>query len=417
MFTRRNSALMKRHAPCSRKRSPSLDTTPRLVQALARIRVHSSLPNGCEFDNMTTTTRLTESYIDASAPDRRELDRRMRRVQKIIKRAEHRLYRRYPILKYKDAIATVICFGSCIGMVAMGIAYVRGWAPWYVVIFVNSVLAGLLNEVEHDCIHHIYYRHTLWMKDLMMFLSWTFRGNYMSPWRRRLYHLHHHRTSGSREDLETQFIGLGKPYGVYRFLLHIDSLWGFVFAKKITGEVNLVYRQKTEAADNVRHMFPVTVPFFVLWISFLVLQMFHFAQFVLGTDVPLPGWLASYDAFLVPLAITWMIPCTIRTASLAIVSAHTHYSGEGLHPMQQGQVMDFWYMKPLQLFVFRFGVTHIMHHIVVLQPFFVRELLSGIGNAALVKYGVPHNDYGTVFRGNHHPSRHPAAETTFAQPA
>lgn len=51
-------------------------------------------------------------------------------------------------------------------------------------------------------------------------------------------------------------------------------------------------------------------------------------------------------------------------------------------------------------FAFNFGKTHILHHYVVEQPFFVRELVFDRVEPVLPKSGVRFNDFGVVRRAN-----------------
>jgi hypothetical protein len=55
---------------------------------------------------------------------------------------------------------------------------------------------------------------------------------------------------------------------------------------------------------------------------------------------------------------------------------------------------------PLQAFCFNFGATHIIHHYVVRQPFYVRQLVAAAAHAEMFRQGVRHNDFGTIARNN-----------------
>ena len=57
----------------------------------------------------------------------------------------------------------------------------------------------------------------------------------------------------------------------------------------------------------------------------------------------------------------------------------------------------FW---PLQLFCFNFGATHILHHYVVQQPFYLRHMVAPGVLEALLAEGVRRNDLGTIPRAN-----------------
>ena len=59
-----------------------------------------------------------------------------------------------------------------------------------------------------------------------------------------------------------------------------------------------------------------------------------------------------------------------------------------------------WYLLPLQFFTFNFGATHTIHHFLVSQPFYLRQLVAAKAHAAFKEYGVRFNDAETVLRGN-----------------
>src|SRR5262245_15799254 len=143
----------------------------------------------------------------------------VRTIQRGIIAEGERIEARYPFLRQRDALGTAACLLSCAGMLAMGALYVRGAVPWWATVIVSGFFAGILNEVEHDLMHFIYFKNRRWAQNTLMVLVWAFRGNYMNPWNRRKIHLHHHKTSGSKVDVETRMTGLGMPFRLLRVLL------------------------------------------------------------------------------------------------------------------------------------------------------------------------------------------------------
>jgi hypothetical protein len=101
------------------------------------------------------------------------------------------------------------------------------------------------------------------------------------------------------------------------------------------------------------------------------------------------------------------LPNFIRQGSLQIVSSSMHYFGD-VNPdasvglLEQCQVMTWrsWYMLPFQLFCFNFGGTHAIHHFIVNQPFYLRQLGAPYAHAAMKKYGVRFDDHGSFARAN-----------------
>ena len=67
------------------------------------------------------------------------------------------------------------------------------------------------------------------------------------------------------------------------------------------------------------------------------------------------------------------IPSTVSSSTQSNPPTHP------LHPNTQDvffqtQILDHWLLYPFQLFCFNFGATHIMHHFVTRQPFYLRQV-------------------------------------------
>jgi fatty acid desaturase len=328
-------------------------------------------------------------------------DDRIKKIQRCIVDEERRLREAYPFLRHQDALGMTICLVSCLSMILMGYLYIKGVSPWWLTILVSGFWAGILNEVEHDLMHFIYFKKNKWAHDFMMVLVWAFRGNYMSPWNRRKVHLHHHKTSGSVIDVETRMTGLGMSWSLLRILLMLDTLWVLLITRKLERESKGHY----SAQETKIHMFPFTWNFFALWVSLLLFQVYHAAVWIFGIDVTLPNWLHSYNMFLNTAWVVYLAPALLRTAALHIISSNTHYSGESLHLLDQTQSQGAWFFWPLQPFCFNFGKTHCIHHIVVQQPFYLRQMVAPRAYEAMSANGVKFNDYGTFVRRNMRPEQ------------
>jgi hypothetical protein len=230
----------------------------------------------------------------------------------------------------------------------------------------------------------------------MMTLVWAFRGNYMSPWNRRKVHLHHHKHSGSTIDVETRMTGLGMRWNLVRVLLMLDTLWVFLIRKTLDREARGHFNSK----ETMRHMFPFTWLFFGMWASLLAFQVYHLADLLAGLRLELPVWLRAYNGFLNDAWVVYLAPALLRTAALHIISSNTHYSGERLHLLDQTQSQGAWFFWPLQPFCFNFGKTHCIHHIVVQQPFYLRQMVANVAYRAMGENGVRFNDYETFLHRN-----------------
>jgi hypothetical protein len=92
----------------------------------------------------------------------------------------------------------------------------------------------------------------------------------------------------------------------------------------------------------------------------------------------------------------------LRGACLHFISSNMHYFGdvEEGNIVQQTQVLNRWYLAPLQLFCANFGSTHGIHHFVPSDPFYVRQLTARAAHRAMRDNGVRFNDLGTFRRAN-----------------
>jgi fatty acid desaturase len=353
---------------------------------------------------------MLEETIPGAANQARSLNprghdiQRIKRIQAAIVDEGERLQDKHPILKHQDALGTLACLTSCIGMIVMGILYVRGVVPWWATILVSGFFAGILNEVEHDLMHFLYFKDKLWAQSALMVLVWAFRGNYMNPWNRRKVHLHHHKTSGSKVDVETRMTGLGMGWSLLRVMLMIDTLWVLGISKGLARDAKGHYDSK----ETLRHMIPFTWIFFTMWVSLLAFQAFYLVNAAFHLGIVLTGPLAAYSSF---LSIAWVVylgPSILRTAALHIISSHTHYSGENLDLMRQTQSQGAWFLWPLQPFCFNFGKTHCIHHLVVQQPFYLRQMVAPLAYRVMRENGILFNDYGTFVRRQAYPGSIPS---------
>jgi hypothetical protein len=79
-----------------------------------------------------------------------------------------------------------------------------------------------------------------------------------------------------------------------------------------------------------------------------------------------------------------------------------HYYGdvEEGNIIQQTQVLNTWWTIPFHIFCFNFGATHAIHHFVVNEPFYIRQLTAAKAHEVMRKNGVRFNDVGTFLRAN-----------------
>ncbi|MNF97548.1 hypothetical protein D3C84_803820 [compost metagenome] len=54
----------------------------------------------------------------------------------------------------------------------------------------------------------------------------------------------------------------------------------------------------------------------------------------------------------------------------------------------------------MQAFCFNFGSSHGIHHFVVKEPFYIRQLTVPVAHKVMREMGVRFNDFGTFARAN-----------------
>ncbi len=323
---------------------------------------------------------------------------KVRKITKLIRYGEKRLKRKFSFLENQNTIGLCIFSFSILGMLLTSYFYIQGLLNVWVTIFINAVLASFLHELEHDLIHGLYFKDT-WIEKLMMWGVWIFRGNTPNPFYRKKIHLHHHKFSGQFSDIEEQMIGNGMKYNFLRFLVMLDQQLSFL--------INVNRVSKTSPELNKKEMFrsgfPILVIFYTMLYTFLIGNLLFIIN-NLFNFISIPDYFLKALNYINILAIVYLIPNFIRQASLQFISSTMHYFGDidpskaGL--LQQTQVLNKWYFIPFHLFCFNFGSTHGIHHFVVNQPFYLRQMIAPIAHKAMKKYGVRFNDLGTFKRAN-----------------
>lgn len=319
---------------------------------------------------------------------------KIQKISAIIRYAESRLKNKFPILKRQNLLGASIFAVSILGFLSNSYLYIKGYIPAWVCFIGNAFCTSFLHELEHDLIHQLYFKAKPHVQNFLMGGIWLFRGNLISPWYRRYIHLLHHRESGQQQDIEERLIGNGMPWGIKRILVMLEPTLAVLRFKELKQQA-----PQFKILDIVKAAFPVFIIFNVIWFSFLTHQGWKLISLIHQVVPPFPQW---YISLVNLLMVIYVGPNILRQASLSIVSSSCHYYGDiaKANIMQQGQVLQPWYLWPLQLFCFNFGSTHIIHHFVVNQPFYLRQLVAPFAHAAMRKYGVRFNDVESLFRGN-----------------
>jgi fatty acid desaturase len=349
---------------------------------------------------------------------KRNSDHRMSDAQKadhirsVVLKAGEDLRARHTWLRHQDTIGATIMAVSLLGMLISGWAYMQGWTPWWVCVPVTAIFASFNHELEHDLIHQMYFRSKPWANTLMLMLGWLARANTVNPLVRRKLHLHHHKSSGTESDLEERGITNGEPWGIRRLLGITDNLMGVVlrpFTMRRALHHYIKAHQPVTRSDYIKMakeqssaFFPLGSVYHLAFYTWLIWHVLDAALPVIGYAIDGPQWLTTLVSYLDVAAVVYMLPNVLRAFSIQFISSNMHYYGdvEPRNVMQQCQVLNPWWLMPLQLFCFNFGSTHAIHHFAVKEPFYVRQWNAGIAHKVMRQMGVRFNDLGTFGRAN-----------------
>jgi hypothetical protein len=113
--------------------------------------------------------------------------------------------------------------------------------------------------------------------------------------------------------------------------------------------------------------------------------------------LPAWGWPWARD-----LTILLVLPNVLRQSCLVLMSSYSHYYGDipDREIFFQNQILSNWMFFPFQLFCFNFGATHIIHHYVIQQPFYLRQMVAHAALAEMRRQGTRSDDLGTFVRAN-----------------
>ncbi|WP_339338024.1 fatty acid desaturase [uncultured Oceanicoccus sp.] len=321
------------------------------------------------------------------------VEQRIADIVTTIKAEEQRLREKYSILQYQDWIGFAIMLLSLSGMVGGGYLYYIDAIPAWLCIVSAAIFASLSHELEHDLIHRQYFRKNKFMHNLMMLVVWVMRPNTVSPWYRRNMHFLHHKVSGTEKDMEERLVGNGIAYGFMRFLVMFDGLLGMLARRHVL--------KKDIDHFSVREVLSAAFPFAVLYFAiFYIFLGFHGFDYFWGAEIAYPAWLLQGMDLVNFLVVAVIAPNFIRSGSLNFVTSAMHYYGGVDNLIQQTQILKPWFFAPLHLFCFNFGSTHAIHHFVVGQPFYIRQMVSSVAHKVMVKNGVKFNDFSTFITAN-----------------
>lgn len=332
-------------------------------------------------------------------PQPLSLPERVKYIRKNIIAAGSDVKQRFPVLKYQNAIGLGILLFALFSMIVVSALYLNQQIPWWLCLILNALCLSLAHEIEHDLIHSLYFKKNRFMYHLMMALVWIVRPSSANPWARKTLHLKHHQYSGSELDIEERALSNGTRWGVLRLLMTADLMVAMA----------VVAWQDKDKGDRlgmvmtgIKAFFPVAMLTWGLWYLFLLVHGVDVAAALLGMPI---AWSAGTQALIGDLDMLVVVligPNILWSFCLHFVSSNMHYHGDVEHNnlLQQTQVMNPWWLWPLQLFCFNFGSTHSIHHFVVNEPFYIRQLTAAKAHRVMREMGVRFNDYGSFSRAN-----------------
>lgn len=337
-------------------------------------------------------SRIKQNHINPTD------QKRIATIKSAILAEGDRIRAKYPILKHQDAIGMGILLFSILGAVGTGYLYLEGLLAWYVTIPVIAIFLSFTHELEHDLIHYMYFRKNKFMHNLMMALVWLCRPSTINPWARRHLHLHHHKHSGTETDLEERAITNGEKFTPMRLLMMLDLELSIVLRIfRIPKHLRLKALARGAAGN-----FPLASMFWVAWHAYSTYWIIEGGAMLLGYDIPWPAVIADNVALANTIAVLILAPNLLRSFSINFISSNMHYFGdiEDGNFVQQCQVLNSkWFIIP-HLFCFNFGSTHGIHHFVVRDPFYIRQMTAKKAHEVMRANGVRFNDFGSFTRAN-----------------
>ncbi|RRS10490.1 fatty acid desaturase [Pseudoalteromonas sp. J010] len=319
-----------------------------------------------------------------------------------IKAEEQMLRVRYPILNQQNSIAMMILLVSLSALIGVALLYYFAIIPAWLCVLLAAFITSISHELEHDLIHRQYFSNRPLIYHFMMLAVWMMRPNTVNPWYRRRIHLHHHKVSGTEQDLEERLVGNGIRSPWLRAVVVSDGLLGLLInAKRFSREINdFKFLQVFNAG------FPFATAYFVTLYGVIVYYTVQWVQ-----PFALPNWGAELLAVAEFFMVVLIIPNVIRSSSLNFVTSSMHYYGGVSNILEQTHVITSRWFLPFQLFCFDFGRTHTIHHFVPNQPFYIRQLISKKIRPIMALHGVRFNDLKSLRHANHYPVEKSAAKS------
>jgi len=341
--------------------------------------------NSCPSSQASLSSEYSLKKDDHASAEQEKVNH----LRQIIRAEDRRLRKTYPILSLKnqDVVGLTIYLISLFAFFVVSHMWYKGEIASYTMIFLNALVLSIFHEMEHDIIHNLYFKRREIVQHLMFFGIWILKSN-AAPWWRKYWHLRHHQESGQETDVEERLIGLGmEPWSLKRILVTLTPAGTLFVARDIKKDV--------EDFSVIGLILANAPTVGISTLSMIIHGLYNLYPKEMSMFESLMPYLVVYNYII-------NFPNFFRQSALIIVSTYVHYYGDipEKDVFYQTQILDHWMFYPFQLFCFNFGATHIIHHFVTRQPFYLRQITAFKVLPDLISAGCRYNDFGNQIRSN-----------------
>jgi fatty acid desaturase len=343
--------------------------------------------------------KLAEAEKKQEFLTEKQLRHHIKAIRDTVRSEEDRLRKKYKWLEHQNLIGASIFFLSLISFLVTSALYLKGILSWWITIPLIGISVSFLHELEHDLIHNMYFKGKEWVQHIMFTVIWMTKLS-ANPWYRKVLHLRHHILSGQVEDMEERFVGLGMEFNWLRAMIAFYPFSNTLIFENIRRDNKRVF-----GFDMWILVFIINLPGIVLFTA-LLHAFLGYSRLMTGLTFGPYDPCLNYPLWLWPyvrdIAVLIVLPNLIRQTSLNLVASYCHYYGDipRHNVYYQNQVLNHWTLLPLHLFCFNFGATHIIHHFVTNQPFYLRQMLAPKATEELIKHGIRNNDFDVIRKNN-----------------
>ncbi len=331
---------------------------------------------------------------------------KIRRITIELQNEHNRIRERFKFLKFQNFIGISLMIFSVSGIIFSSFLWFKGDMNVLFLVLLVAFFNSILHELEHDLIHGVYFRKIKVVHNLMLFTVWFFRPLTLNPWIRKYWHYNHHQHSGQPIDIEERGVTNGEKWSLLRLLITPDLVLGFLLRlPRLKREIEQE-KERGNFSEKDTKMLKKTVLFgmlpFGIPLYFLFYFWFLFKALIYLGIFSTNNWSNSFFEISNPVIYIFVLPNLFRQFCLHFITSNMHYYGdiEDGNILQQTQVLNSRWTWPFQLFCFNFGATHSIHHFVVNEPFYLRQMSMKKSHLVLRREGIRFNDLESIKKAN-----------------